>query len=238
MNKLLLCFLLLTSQAFAADKTFSGSSEASAVVINGNSNNETYSLKTENTYTVTEYDLAKVFGKYLRTVATGTESAKAWDAGLRYERIFTKDQFSGYVQQKAEHDPYNGVFIQRDTSDIGAQYTITKSDAFTWLAELGYSYASTYVATELDKNTGSYIRGFTSAEYKISTTASTKAWVEHFAPLKSSDKSRSNAELSLVVSMTEMFSLKTAYLINHDEAAISPLKKDSSSWTTALVAKY
>jgi hypothetical protein len=58
------------------------------------------------------------------------------------------------------------------------------------------------------------------------------------APLKSSDFSRTNAELSVTATLTDILSLKMAYLINHNEAAVSPFKKDSTSYTTSLIAKY
>ncbi len=235
---LLLAIFTTTVTAFAEESQFSGATEASAVVISGNANNETYSAKTENTYAVSEFDLAKIFGKYVRSTSGGTESTKAWEAGLRYERIFTKDVLSAFLQHKAEHDPYNGIFIQRDSTDIGMKYTFIKTDAVNWFSELGYQYTTTYVATGVDKASGDFIRAYTEVAYKISASTSTKLWVEHLSPLKSGDKSRTNAELSLSVAMTNIFSLKTAYLINHNEAAVSPLKKDTTTWTTALVAKY
>jgi putative salt-induced outer membrane protein len=239
MKNLLSLILILTSfTAQAENKSFSGSTEAGIIIISGNSDNESYNAKTENTYTVSEFDLMKVFGKYTRIISAGTESAKAWDAGLRYERIFTKDQFSAFLQQKAEHDPYNGIFIQRDSTDIGAKYTILSNDKLDWFAELGYQYSSTYVASEIEKATGSYIRGYTQGTYKFSNTAATKIWLEHMAPLKSSDFSRTNAELSVTATLTDILSLKMAYLINHNEAAVSPFKKDSTSYTTSLIAKY
>ena len=90
----------------------------------------------------------------------------------------------------------------------------------------------------MDKEYGGYVRGYSEATYKLSPTATTKLWVEHLSPVKTEVKSRSNAELSLSVTMTDTFSLKTSYLINHNEASLSPLKKDTTTWTTALVAKY
>ena len=123
---LILCSMVAVS-AFAEDAKFLGESEASAVVVSGNSSNETYAAKTKNTYNITDMDSATVFGKYLRSVTSGSESNKAWEAGLRYERVFLKDTLSGFVQHKAEHDPYNGQFIQRDSTDIGAKYTFIKN---------------------------------------------------------------------------------------------------------------
>ena len=239
MKSVILTIVLLVGLVVQAeDKVFFGSSEASAVVISGNSNNETYSAKTENTYFFTANDLMKIFGKYVRATSGGTENAKAWEAGLRYERILTKDLFSIFLQQKAEHDPYNGVFIQRDSIDLGGKYTFFKDDSFNWIAELGYEYTKTHIATEIAPETGGFVRAFTEASYKFSPTASAKLWVEYIAPLKSADYSRANTELSVSATLTDMFSLKTGFLLNHNEATAAPLKKDTTTWTTALVAKY
>lgn len=237
-NILIIATIFISSSAFAQESAFSGSSEASAVIISGNANNETYSAKTENTYAMSELDLAKIFGKYGRSSSGGTESTKAWEAGLRYERIFTKDLLSAFLQQKVEHDPYNGIFIQRDSTDIGLRYTHIKNDFLSWSSELGYQFASTYVASGIDKANGGFIRAYSEAGFKLSTSTSTKLWAEYLSPLKSEDKSRSKAELSLSVAMNEIFSLKTAYLIEHNDGVLSPLKKDTTTWTTALVAKY
>lgn len=59
-------------------------------------------------------------GSYLRTTSAGTETAKAWDASLRYERIFS-ELWSAFIQQGAEADVYAG-YVERDNTDLGAKY--------------------------------------------------------------------------------------------------------------------
>ncbi len=238
MNYLLSLLVLITITARAEDKTFTGETEASAVLISGNANNETYSAKTKNTYAISQSDLATIFGKYIRGVSAGTENTKAWEAGLRYERVFTKDLFSGFLQQKVEHDPYNGIFIQRDSSDVGVKYTIEKTDYLNWFAEFGYRYQRTYAAMETGYENADFLRIYTEGEYKLSPTATAKLWLEHLPNLKRPKESQSNGEASLSVAISNIFSLKTAYLVNHNEAILSPGKKDTTTWTTALVAKY
>jgi putative salt-induced outer membrane protein len=239
-----LLVLSLGAMGWAEDapKSFKGESEASAVAISGNSNSETYGAKTTNTWSMTENDLMVVFGKYVRATSGGTESNKAWEAGLRYERVFTKDVFSGFLQHKAEHDPYNGIFVQRDSTDIGGKYFFTKSDDFTWLGELGYRHAVTYTglnaAPDKSKDSANFARLYTEGTFKINSSTSGKLWVEYLPNLKDSDKSLMNAEASLTVSMTDILSLKTAYLVNRNEGVASPAKKETTTWTTALVAKY
>jgi putative salt-induced outer membrane protein len=232
--------LLLTTQLVQAeDATFKGESEASAIIVSGNTNTETIGAKTKNTWAVTDLDLATAFGTYLNTKSAGTVSGKSWIAGLRYERVITKDVFSGYVQQMAEHDPYNGVFTQRDSTDIGAKYFFTKFDDLTWFGEFGYRYSSIYdgVVTS-DKSSANYLRAYTEVASKFNVSTSGKLWLEYLADLKNSDKSLWNAEASLTAIMTSMFSFKTSFLVKHNEGAAVGSKKDTTTWTTALVANY
>jgi putative salt-induced outer membrane protein len=240
MKKLLIVFFGLCAaiSSHAEEKTFKGESEASAIVISGNSDSETYGAKTTNTWNLTETDIAVLFGKYVRTKSAGTETAKAWEAGLRYERVFIKDQFNGFIQQKAEHDPYNGIFIQRDSMDIGAKYFFKKSDDLAWFGEAGYRQSSTYIDPAVDKYNAGFIRLYTEASLKFNASTSGKLWVEHLSNLKDSDKGQMNAEASLSVMMTDLLSFKTSVLLNHNEAVVAPGKKDTTTWTTALVAKY
>ena len=244
MKKLLLVSigLCMALSANAQDNTFKGESEASAIVISGNSDSETYGAKTTNTWNLTDLDLATIFGKYIRTKSAGSETAKAWEAGARYERVFTKDVLNGFLQHKAEHDPYNGIFVQRDSTDIGVKYFFTKNDTLTWFGEFGYRYTSTYsglaAAPDATKYNADGLRIYTEAAYKFNATTSGKFWVEHLQNLKDSDKSLTNAEASVSVVMTDILSFKTSMLLNHNEGTASPGKKDTTTWTTALVAKY
>lgn len=216
---------------------WNGETEATSVVISGNTNTETYGAKTANVYTLSETDLARIFGKYMRSTSGGVEQNNSWEAGLRYEKIFTKDLLSGFIQHKAEHDPYNGIFIQRDSSDVGVKYVFTKSENFEWFGELGYRYSKVY-ATATGESYINYGRLYTQLDFKMTTTTKAKLWLEYLPNLKTSNADLYNAEASISVMISEMFSLKTAYLVNYNESMLSPLKKMSSTWTTALVAKY
>lgn len=234
-----LAVVILATPAFSAEENnFSGESELSSVVVNGDSSSDTLSAKTKDTYKLTESDIMTGFGKYLRSEINGIESAKSWEAGLRYDRVLLKDELSVFVQQKAEHDPYNGIFIQRDSSDLGLKYQILRKDDLNWFAEVGYRYSKTYVAMELPTETAGFGRVYTEAEYKLSSTAKANLWIEHLPNLKNSDEYQTNAELSLSASLNSIFSLKTSYLWNRDAAKKSPLKDTTTTWTTALVANY
>lgn len=240
---LLVTFLF--SVAFAADvKPLAGESEASVVMIDGLSKSETWGAKTKNTYTFENADSVSIFGKYLRTAtqAAGapdeTETALNWEAGLRYERVLT-DRLSGFIQHKAEADPYNGIFTQRDSTDLGAKYFFTKTDTTVFFAEAGVRY-STQIPDYVDskgetKDSTTAGRLYVEASNKFNEATSGKIWVEYVPNFDESDFNYTKAEASLSVAMNSTLSLKTAYEIYHRE--VGP-KKDTSTWTTALVARY
>ena len=245
MKFIILSFLLsLTVSAFAQEsktevpvvKKFKGESEASTVVISGNTNSETYGAKTSNTYQFSELDSASIFGKLLKTKTAGVETASAWDLGVRYERNFQVDMLSGFIQQKAEHDPYNGVYIQRDSTDLGLKYILVKADTINWLAEAGFRNSKIYTGPTND--TVQFARLYTEISYKLTPTSSTKFWAELLPNFNNTDEYQYNAEASISVVISTMFSLKSALLLNHNHALAAPQKKDTTTWTTALVATY
>lgn len=232
-------------QAFAADTLqFSGESEASIVIIDGLSKSETLGAKTKNTYTFENADNVSIFGKYLRTAtqaagaADETETALNWEAGLRYERVLT-EKLNGFIQHKAEADPYNGIFTQRDSTDLGAKYFITKTDTTVFFTEAGVRY-STQIPDFVDskgeiKDSTTAGRLYVEASNKFNESTAGKIWVEYVPNFEESDFNYTKAEASLSVAMNSTLSLKTAYEIYHRE--VGP-KKDTSTWTTALVARY
>ena len=229
----------------AARESFDGESEASVVIIDGLSKSETYGGKSKNNYKLTDTDIVSIFGKYIKTstqlsgAASKSETARNWEAGMRYEKIFTVDQFSGFLQHKAESDPYNGIFTQRDSTDLGGKYFITKSDTLAWFTEAGVRYSTQNPAfidvngKESKSTTAGRLYSETSGKFNDSTSG--KFWIEYVPNFKSSDFSYYTTEASLTVAMSSILSLKTAYNLYHREIGN---KKDTTTFTTALVAKY
>lgn len=238
----LLSSLVISSIAQAQDAVvspFKGESEASVVIVEGNSSSRTHSAKTKNEYKLDEKSLVTFGAGFLQASAAGVETSRSWNAALRYDFIFQTDVLSLYLQRKAESDPFNGVFVQRDVTDFGAKYVIERSEKLTWFAELGYQSQDTYAGiVDATREVVPFAKIYTEAEYKFNESTKTKLWIEHLPNLKKSAESQSNAELSLSVAMSKVFSLKTAYLINRNNANVDPVKKDNSKWTTALVANY
>lgn len=232
---------LLKAQTTEAVAAFKGESEASVVMVDGNSKSETIGAKTKNEWTFSESDKATIFGSYLKTKANDVESAKSWNAGIRYDRTFIANTLDGFIQHQADHDPYNGVFVQRDSTDVGAKYDIIKTDDLNWFAELGYRYTSTYVGAlpNEEKVKGDFARVYTEVKNKFNSAVSGKLWFEYLSSFDTKkNPNRWNAEASLSVTMTSILSLKTAYLIKHTDDVVSPLKADATTFTTAIVANY
>ena len=115
---------------------------------------------------------------------------------------------------------------------------ITKTEILNWFAEFGYRYSSTLPVVTNTRTTANFLRLYTEVEYKLSLSTTAKLALEHLPNLTKTSESQSNAEISVNVAMTDIFSLKTGYLVNRNEATLPPGKKDTSTWTTALVAKY
>lgn len=233
------------AQSPAAKKPFNHESEASIVTVSGNSTAETYAAKQKTSYTFEASSLigtaAYLDGKSTQIdkttgVSTSTQTRK-WDATLRYEFAFT-EKIAAFVAHGAESDP-NAGYIQRDNTDLGGKYTILNSDGRKLDSELGYRYSKTYTGTNEYTN---FARLYLEYNQAISETSSFKLWVEHLPNLKDSNKYLTNAEASLSVVLSTLFSLKTSYLAKyHNFQASTPTYEDKrldSTFTTALVAKF
>lgn len=230
----LISILFISCLSFAQDKPFQSESEAGAVVVSGNSSSESYAAKTNNTYTV-DKDVYKLFGRYLRTTANSVESARSWEAGIRYERALS-DYFSVFIGHKAESDVYSG-YIQRDSEDLGGKYFFEKSDTFTWLTELGYRYSTTYQTTGT-KAYDSYGRLYTEFKKNLNDSVQLRYWAEYLPNFTNNEAYLANTEASLSVMLSEVFSLKLAYLLQYQNVAPAGGKRVDTTYTTSLVAKF
>lgn len=74
---------------------------------------------------------------------------------------------------------------------------------------------------------------------KINESVTAKAWVEYLPNFKNEDAYLVNYEPSLSVMMSQIFSIKLAYLVKyHNRTVTATEKKEDTSFTTALVAKF
>lgn len=232
----LYALLLISSAAFAQEPAapWTGEAEAGAIVVSGNNDSESYNAKLKTTYSVDKNNYIG-FGRYLKTDSLGVESARNWEAGVRYERELT-DYFSLFVGQKAESDVFNG-YVQRDSTDAGIKYFLTKTDAITWTAEAGYRYQVTN-PTVGEQSRDSLGRLYTEYNQKVRSDLSFKYWAEYLPNFDDADAYLANTEASLNVMLNSLFSLKVAYLLQYQNVVPAGTKYTTTTTTMNLVAKF
>ncbi len=222
--------------AFAAEPPppFQTEAEVGAIVVSGNSESENYAGKFKSTLTH-EQNSYIGFGRYLDTTANGVQSAHYWDLGFRYERALT-DYFSVFAGQKSESDIFAG-YRQRDSSDIGLKYYLTKTDLQTWIVELGYRYTKNLPVTG-STTFDNYGRVFTSYNLAMDKTFSFKYWAEYLPNLTESDAYLANTEASVNMMINSTFSLKYAYLLQYQNVPATSSKYTTTTNTLNVVATF
>lgn len=240
MKNLILAVLILIPAAAVADEApsaWSHESEAAIVTVGGNTKSESYSAKQKTTYKKEEnsYTLA---GRYLQSKAASVETARSWDASLRYERELT-GHWSAFVQQGAESDPYAG-YVQRDSTDLGAKYYFIKNEKVENLfAEAGVRSTTTIPPGAAASESTNGGRLFVQYDKQATEAVFVKFWVEYIPDFKTPEAWLLNYEPSMSVMMSEIFSLKVSYLVKHHDLRASPAdEKDDTTFTTSLVAKF
>lgn len=239
MKKLILTLTFTSAISFAQTSEppppFSHESELGVVTTSGNSKSESYSVKQITTKRWGS-DSLSLTGRYLETKAESEVTAKSWDAGLRYEKSIS-DLWAGFLTHKAESDQFAG-FIQRDSTDLGAKYSILSTDVLKWFAELGLSYLNTYTtAREHEYDPSS--RLYTEVTQELQNNISLKYWVEYVQSITHSKTYFVNTEASVHVMLNDQLSLKTAYLLKYHNRLSAPDEDYSdSTFITSLVAKF
>jgi putative salt-induced outer membrane protein len=213
---------------------FAGEAEAGAIMVTGNAKSENYAAKAKASYQH-EKNIYTLNGQYIRTEANDVESTRNWNAGVRYDRELT-DYFGLFASQKMESDVYAG-YIQRDSTDLGVKYWITKGDSFNWSSEAGYRYSKTQ-----NVGTGStydqLVRLYTEINAAIDKEFSLKYWVEYLPNTTNPDAYQVNTEASINVMLNSTFSLKVAYLLQYQNEPAPPGEYNTTTTTLNLVAKF
>ncbi len=233
----LILILSLGFKSLAQEKApLSNESEAAVVKVGGNTESESYSAKEKTTYTK-DADVWVSTGRYLQSKASGSEIAKSWEAALRYEKVFS-DQWSVFIQQGAESNIYAG-YLQRDNTDVGGKYTFIKSDSENALLEAGLRSTRTLSSQGADPKRENFGRLYTEYSRQINPSLSAKAWVEYLPNFSDQEGYFLNYEPSVTVLMSQVFSLKVAYLVKiHNKVLLASERKDDTAFTTSLVAKF
>ena len=252
----IICALLLlgASGAAFADGTpavitgFTDDSELGAAVVSGNTSSATYDAQQKNSYTW-DSNVFKLGFRYLNTQASGVDTARNWDASLRYERQLS-DVVNAFADHTVESDVFAG-YVQRNNFDLGGKYFFTKSDDTKWSAEAGYRYSFTHNTGLVPDSTNNEVRVYSEVVQNISKTSSFKFWVEYVQTVASTQTTVPgyqvsqdyfiNAEPSVSVMLNDLLSLKSAYLMkyhNYLPPGSTATKNLDTVFTTSLVAKF
>lgn len=239
MRKLLLfvfaCFAVVIAKADEPKLGWANESELAVVTTSGNSEGESYSAKEKTTYSL-EKSVFTNNASYLRTKTQGVETALQWSFGLRYDYNLS-DLWALYVGYLIEADPYSG-FVQRNSTDLGAKYTIRATDVEKWFAEAGARQSDTY--TILGEHVyATFGRLYTEYNRVLSETVSMKIWLEYLPNFTDSQAYLANGEVSMTAMLSKVFSLKVAYLEKYQNLPpVAGAERVDNVFTTSLVAKF
>jgi putative salt-induced outer membrane protein len=230
-------FVFLSTQSFAADdrkEGLSNESSAGIVVTSGNSETSTLNLNQKNAWLVAK-NIYKFEGLYLHTSNQGIEQSLQWSLGLRFERELS-DQFNIFIAETENSDRYQGI-NQRYNTDLGGKYYFEKNEALNWFSEAGYRFTRENYPYGF-KNLN-FIRLYNEMERTFHKGLSAKWWFEYLPNLTQWKGYQFNSELSLAMSLTDIFALKSAYQIRYNnEPPTGVAKTTDTTFTTSLVAKF
>lgn len=235
---LTLIILVYSSASFAQDtmppSPWKNESELSAVLVSGNTDSQSTSFKQNTSYTFS-LNTVVAKGRYLSTQTSGTTTANAWDAALRYERALTT-YWSVYTSYGLESDRFAG-YLQRNSWDLGGKYFFIKKENSELIGEAGYRNTDTY--TPPSHKTENFGRLFSQYTRKISKTAEGKLWVEYLPNFTNSDAYLFNAEPSLSAAISSIFSVKMSYLLKYQGVVPAGFREHlDTTYSTALVANW
>jgi putative salt-induced outer membrane protein YdiY len=230
---------LIINSAWADDATtldtnrhFKGDEEAGAVVVTGNTSAQTYNFKSDTSYTQNNDTFGLIFN-YVDT-QTFTAESRFWDNTIRYERAISA-KFSGYTDEKWESDDRSG-FTQRTSTDLGGKYYFSKDDANKIEADFGYRYSD--MLQNFAHQYTSNARLYAEWDKSIDKKTSFKLWLEYLPNLSLANSYLLNYEESLSVVLSNLFSLKLAYLTRYQSVVLPGLYNTDTTTTAALVAKF
>jgi putative salt-induced outer membrane protein YdiY len=224
---------------FADDKIkspWTDETEVGVTMVTGNSNTETYLGKQSVGYTAGA-DTTQLSGNYLQTRTGGVETSRVWKWSLRNEYALSVlwNIFGAYTE---EGDFYGGI-VQRDSIDLGAKFYFVKTDFTEAFLEEGLRYQYSQFWNNLPSSSANGVRSYFEVSHKLDDRVSGKLWLEYISNFTKSTDYQLNAEPSLLVSLTQVLSLKTAYSIRYH--GLVPDGKTSyldTIFTLSLIAKF
>lgn len=256
MFKVLFTFFVVgcaLSTAKATESVITNESELSLIQSGGNSSVETYNAKTE--FSLKKEKRSYSFGGHYTLGSSEKilddgekekiESARNWDAHTRYEQELSKN-FGGFLGLQYEGDEFSG-YKQRENIDLGAKYTLTKSDRVKSFLELGARYTVERKVTRDEDNEDvfRYTKGRLYYEFsrKSSDSLSYKFWTEYIPNFTENEDYMVSFEPSINYVLSSTFSLKTAYKGVYDnQPSLDKFNNRNEyldyTFTTSLLAKF
>lgn len=232
--KKFLCVLILTS--CSAWAKYTNESELSSIVTGGNSEVETYLVKTDNrlAFDIYSYNLN---GHYTYGEANNEVSARDWHINPKIERKISQS-FAVYVGELVEGYRFQGIKA-RYNSDAGLKYYFIKSDDMNIFSEAGYRYTieDRYTPEEnVYENKG---RLYGEINQQPNKNFSYRYWLEYLPNFTNAKDYILTHEASITSILTNTFSLKFSYRGIYDDLPAIPGNKNYDyTYMTSLVAKF
>ncbi len=237
------------SQLAVADTGFKDETELGIAAVSGNTNTSTYTFKELAIY---DWNLNVIKGtfRYINTQNGGTDTVRNWDGGFRYERVLSPI-FNIFAAYTLDSDIFGG-YVQKNNIDLGGKYYLDKSEDFNIFFEAGLRNVNTHYpsATQSD-SANNAARVYGEINGGVSKTATYRFWAEYVQSISSNLAGNAgystgqdylfNAEPSVMVMLSQIFSLKVAYLfkyVNYLPPTSTALIHLDTIFTTALVAKF
>jgi putative salt-induced outer membrane protein len=237
MNHIILISLVLltvSAQAEEAKQGIGSEAEAGVVLTTGNTQTSTISFKDVSTYKLDKNNFL-FNANFLTASNRGSEQAYQWGLGVRYERDLN-DRFGVFVGQLLQSDKYQNI-NQRYATDIGGKYTFEKTEQLSWFAEFGYRFTRENYPYGF-KNIN-FLRAYHEVSKSWTKNYTVKWWFEYLPNLTQWKAYQFNSELSISTVLSDLFSLKSAYLFRYyNEPPIGVSQKTDTTFTTSLVAKF
>ncbi|MBT3980863.1 MAG: DUF481 domain-containing protein [Bacteriovoracaceae bacterium] len=234
MNIIGIVFAIFVSTSVQAQ--FQTEDSASVNLTGGNTDLKTYNFASQNSYQYHQ-NLLALSGGYNYGESEKVRIVENWNVGLRYDFSLTSD-LSVFFGEMAESDRYSGL-KRRYNTDIGMKVALSKSEAHHVLTELGYRYS-------VEKNTVSTVakkkyskgRVYLEGHKSFKSDLSGKLWIEYLPNFSESKDYQINFEPSIIVTLTSIFSMKTAYLWKYDNFPVPGKGMHDYHYTLSLIAKF
>lgn len=213
---------------------YSNETELTSVVNGGNSVQNTFNFKSINAYAM-DKNTVKLGGHYTYGKADGELNTRNWDVNTRYERAFT-DQKSVFAIVQREENIFANLEY-RWNYDFGASVKFLKTKEQELKGEAGYR-RTLESSPSGEKVSGTKARIYAEYSRQHNESLYFRLWVEAVPNFSIQDDWQLSFEPSANVTLTNIFSLKLAYLHRYDNLPLLDSKKSDYTYTTSILARF